>query len=912
MNAFNLVAYFLTILILLGVDTPLFTIANCTTSYYLNNGSEMIQSIKTTQNHVAYMSVDRQVITVPDDIPDLALAINVSNPGTTILVKRGVYNCPSIVWKNNITIIGLEPFQINSTGMCIFRIIVSNNIKLTNISMEPVTGDMIVTIIDSMNITVDNNTLSRVNLEIQLSRNIHIYNTTMYIPLNNPKVSIMHSDNVLLINNRIFTHDFTYLGIFDHGKVLVHGSRNVLLKNSVIGRGFDLEIRYSEYVTLINVFIQYGDMIIDYDSIRSLNAIEVYVGSFDYFTPKPLVFLRDRDMKMTRLKDLYSVIGSVILYNVSNLIIDDLNMERVYFGLKIYGSNNIVVKRSVFIDVVTPIYVSRSNNIVFDNILLLNPLNNILGLTSNITLNNLVFKYTDSSRTTLHYIKITPREDGVLIIPIRIYPLMISNCRNILLSNSTLSYLILFNNQNLSIANVDFTGKPGLCFQHLCHYYYFEYTKLRDVLIIKPELDSMVYDINNIQVFENVTVLNRSIVLLKHVSFQRVVDLRYKYGSIGFLILYNVSNVKVNGSNLIDGISAIIINSRYIDLYGVENPVNIIAYKVENLYVYACVFDNIRLISIELKVYNESRRPIIYRYNGKLFIERMNNYFGELPLPDYDGDGIYDRAFRYRDTYYSYALAKPPRYYEIIGYIDEITDIVSYDIEGVAYCSICLNETVFSDKISIPFNSTFPLNVDLEISQGYRVLNRITYWNLTGYNTIEITIPRDEILLGYYTLRIYIYIGDLRGKSESEILILQKQGKIVICERMIEIDNTPPIINIFEPSNNTVVYHGLMRIKWSIDDYSLEEAYLIINGKKIEILHQGEYEINVDELSEGLHNITIYARDRAGNVAFKTILIYKAAFNPLILLIIAILIITGSIIIVYVLRFKRRSGPAGI
>lgn len=84
------------------------------------------------------------------------------------------------------------------------------------------------------------------------------------------------------------------------------------------------------------------------------------------------------------------------------------------------------------------------------------------------------------------------------------------------------------------------------------------------------------------------------------------------------------------------------------------------------------------------------------------------------------------------------------------------------------------------------------------------------------------------------------------------------------------VDMGPPTIIIHSPSNNTITYATTITLNWTVTDYSAVITQIYLNGSQI---YTGSDSHTTITLHRGKNNITILAKDLAGNIGVKTIFI---------------------------------------
>ncbi len=152
---------------------------------------------------------------------------------------------------------------------------------------------------------------------------------------------------------------------------------------------------------------------------------------------------------------------------------------------------------------------------------------------------------------------------------------------------------------------------------------------------------------------------------------------------------------------------------------------------------------------------------------------------------------------------------------------------------------------------------TVSINVsysDLTLDKAVIIINGVEH-GITGstiYTLDTTTLPDGDLTI---TLRVSDKAGHL---TEKTITII--------------IDNTPPTISITSPANNTYV-SGTVTVSFTVEDANLEHAYLVIDGVKHDVTGMDSYTLDTSSLGDGEHTLTIWAVDKAGNIAESSVTI---------------------------------------
>lgn len=138
----------------------------------------------------------------------------------------------------------------------------------------------------------------------------------------------------------------------------------------------------------------------------------------------------------------------------------------------------------------------------------------------------------------------------------------------------------------------------------------------------------------------------------------------------------------------------------------------------------------------------------------------------------------------------------------------------------------------------------------------------------------NITLP--NITEGTHTITVY-YGTQYSGTASNPSL----KKYIVIAYSTVEFtvknkDTTPPNITVESPTHNTT-YTDEIQLTFAINETATQVNYSIDGNENITI-QANNFNITLVDLTEGTHNITVYAEDKEGNIgASKTITFNIAA-----------------------------------
>jgi hypothetical protein len=116
------------------------------------------------------------------------------------------------------------------------------------------------------------------------------------------------------------------------------------------------------------------------------------------------------------------------------------------------------------------------------------------------------------------------------------------------------------------------------------------------------------------------------------------------------------------------------------------------------------------------------------------------------------------------------------------------------------------------------------------------------------------------------------------------------------------IDSTPPIVRVVSLENKSFSTSNVA-LNFTANE-TLAKAMYSLDGQKNATITGNS---TLSNLSNGLHNITIYAKDKAGNVGVSEAVSFKVEAFPYITVtaIVAVILVSISIAVVY---FKKRKG----
>ncbi len=118
------------------------------------------------------------------------------------------------------------------------------------------------------------------------------------------------------------------------------------------------------------------------------------------------------------------------------------------------------------------------------------------------------------------------------------------------------------------------------------------------------------------------------------------------------------------------------------------------------------------------------------------------------------------------------------------------------------------------------------------------------------------------------------------GDHTIYVRAVDRAGNIAVDQVTITVDTIPPTVNIESPGDGAYISSQSIVVSWTASDANGIDHYevSIDGGSRIDVGQRLNHKI--DGLSEGTHNVTIYAVDSAGNVGSDSVIIHIDLTRP--------------------------------
>ncbi len=790
-------------------------------------------------------NTEQIVIYVPDDYPTISDALAHVDANATIYVRSGVYKeYITITYKYNIRIIGLGNVVIDGE-------------KHSQSSYWGTAIDVIL----SGNIVIEN---------------IVVRNSSIGISIINCKEVTLK--NIVIIN-------------CSKGIGVLMGSNITLDSVSLINSSLDISIDVLGKVDIIN---------------STING-------------KDIVHLKNRDLGNKSIKELYPDPGVVIVYNCSNMVIENLDLYMGSKAITIVSSKNIVVSRNHIHDLCSGLYIGFSKNILIIGNNISNTRIGIqLFLTTNIriinnSLNDIVEAGIDlrgSHNVEIINNRISCYGLGSIVLDCRVSSLSITNT-SLYGSGITVRDELMYVLRGISIENSFINDKPIILLKDTN-------LKWMDIKSYYPIIGQLIlYNVSNIVIRDYVfNDIQRPLIIVHsfNVSIENIVINR---SVIGIQILYSINTTLSNITIAHSRYGVYIMYSTYIVVRNSTlcrcKILGISIYSSHNLVIkYNRIYYNVG--GIKLSMSNEVILDHNIVYNNSRGILLDSVYYAEITMNTIYGNSIVDMEIVAPIYHYIYLNILGNKVFcrggDVYWFIPRATYIYNGRVLSGSLGNYWINsggDDIDGDGIydaSINDLDSFPL---VSYPYNYTIIDRIDLWKpfLTILEPRNMSIVYGNITIrfiyggyGFHSRGIYMYIdGKYTSQLKQQIYTLNTSKladglhKITIVAHLMKIgtdiikvsdtiylyiDNDPPKIRIIEPENYTIIYSGELTISWEIIEASIENITLYVDDTQYTVsVDTGTYTIDTDKLDPGLHNITIYARDKLGRESRVSVFFIK-------------------------------------
>ncbi|MDI9578909.1 MAG: hypothetical protein QM398_12345 [Thermoproteota archaeon] len=173
-----------------------------------------------------------------------------------------------------------------------------------------------------------------------------------------------------------------------------------------------------------------------------------------------------------------------------------------------------------------------------------------------------------------------------------------------------------------------------------------------------------------------------------------------------------------------------------------------------------------------------------------------------------------------------------------------------------------------------------------------------------GEFQVNITLPILE--QGQHTLTAY-YGYQIPGTPNNPSLERYEVFAYSTVEFTVKNkDATPPEITVESPTHNTT-YTEQVQLTFTLNETATWTGYSI-DGNETVTIHGNNYNVTLADLTEGTHNITVYAQDQEGNIGTSENITFTVAFpktEPFPTLTIAAPTIVALVLISLLIYFKK-------
>ncbi len=580
-----------------------------------------------------YVNVaNKTTIVVPDDYSSITQAIKYAPPGSTILIKPGVYSERFTIFnKYNLVVEALGPVYIvvveDITFGNLFNITFKNIAFARNKTNLVAMKSYIQVWIERCKDIVFQNTAFEYIDDVNIRRSNNIYFRDVYLG-NVSGLDIGESNNIRLerVHNANGTtavgiHDSKYIYVIDsfiEGGISVHYSDNVYVSDTSIDGYLVLSLSGVELEnTMVNGTI----------GVMGGRSASLFTVTNSTLNGKPIVVLKNIDAGWKRLSDLYdSVPGLLVLYNVSNLFIEGYNVSgRCGFWAYIYASKDIVFKDMILYRF--GLYLESSRNITIFHTRFYSPCRGI-AIRSSVV--NVEYSEFNGGFIGIIFYE-TPSGNGLFIRRTRFVGQ---------------KYGIFAYSSNISIIDTVFIGTG---FNPLSPAAFSNISIVNTTVNGRPILFISNMDMG----FRRLNPGDREAgeIILYNVSNLVIEGYVFSNSSVG-IVMYMSKNIAVyNNSfhNMMDGI-AVLESTRIYILYNDFRNVDLALYTArvdsDDVRVFLNNFINVTDFTIEPEIFSGVQSPLLrYRYKGNSYVGRLGNYWDKYHGIDNDGDGVGERKY---------------------------------------------------------------------------------------------------------------------------------------------------------------------------------------------------------------------------------------------------------------------------
>jgi len=238
------------------------------------------------------------------------------------------------------------------------------------------------------------------------------------------------------------------------------------------------------------------------------------------------------------------------------------------------------------------------------------------------------------------------------------------------------------------------------------------------------------------------------------------------------------------------------------------------------------------------------------------------------------------------------AMPTPREYLQVVVVSDMLYAIGGFDgatwLDTNEQCKPIGYGTV-APKIQIiaPENKTY---TDVPVAFN---LNRGVDW--AGYSldgAINVTLKSQTTLsnLTQGAHRIIFYVNDTTGNMGVSDIVY------------FSVDTLPPKIVILSPSNQSYGSTDI-QLSFTLDESTSELSYSLDDGERIKI----DGNVTLPALTNGLHQLTVYATDLMGNVSEKTVYFDISPF-PFLAVVLVLLVVIIVVASVFIFVKRRKTG----